>query len=340
MDALSLLAVAHHSVLSLLADVDGQHFQGLHQAKRYYSLKLSSKTAKQIEQLDVAYAVARHITSVSTSRLLSCIRDELGSHDVAKRQISGSDADSRAGLDFSEADDSYGVKVNDDDAAEEEPARLAEEAAAAAKKAAEEQAARVPEEKAAAAKKTAEEDAASLAREAAAAAKKAAEEQAARVPEEEAAAAKKAAEKEAARSAGVIPPFPTLRPFAKVDDDEPVHGESEDVANDRAAVGVSGVGGHGQANLKDEPSDYEESQEAATGSESKEEADEAEAEVDVASERAEEEEQSESEEQSAREGAEVYPVVDFLCSAHARWIVETDREATAEDVRIILRELM
>jgi len=120
-------------------------------------------------------------------------------------------------------------------------------------KAAEEEAARVAEEEAAAAKKAAEEEAARLAEEAAAAAKKAAEEQTARVPEEEAAAAKKAAENEAARSAGVIPPFPTLRPFDKVDDDEPVHGESEDVANDRAAVGVSGVGfGHGQANVKDE----------------------------------------------------------------------------------------
>ena len=202
MDALGLLAVAHHSVLSLLADVDGQHFQGLHQAKRYYRLKLSSKTAKQIEQLDVAYAVARHITSVSTSRLLSCIQHELGSHDVAKRKISGSDADSRAGLDFWEADSSCAVKINDDDDA-------AEETAAAAKKAAEEQAARVPEEEVAAAKKAAEEEAAMLAEEAAAAAKKSAEEQTARVPEEEAAAAKGNV------TAGPSPPspLPALPPF-------------------------------------------------------------------------------------------------------------------------------
>lgn len=138
---------------------------------------------------------------------------------------------------------------------------LADEAVATAKKASEEEAARGAEEDAAAAKKAAMEEAVRLAEEAAAAAMKAAQEEAERVSVEEAATAKRAAVEEAAWLAeesaeglslvGIIPPFPF---------------------------------GYGQGNdkVKVDRSDYEESQEAASGSEINEEADEAEAEVDAA----------------------------------------------------------
>eukprot|EP00971_Amphidinium_carterae_P321047 6381757-Amphidinium_carterae.1 len=66
----ALLNEAHNKILHLLVDAAGSHFQGLSRAARHVKT-LNSKQRRRILNLDIAYNLARHITSASIEDMIS-----------------------------------------------------------------------------------------------------------------------------------------------------------------------------------------------------------------------------------------------------------------------------
>ena len=79
MDAASLVAATHGAAIRLIADARGSHFEGASQAARVLKRDriLTANTAKKLDQLAVAFAITRHITSVSVRNFLSVLKSEL-----------------------------------------------------------------------------------------------------------------------------------------------------------------------------------------------------------------------------------------------------------------------
>ena len=79
MDAASLVAATHGAANRLIADARGAHFEGASQAARVLKRDriLPASAAKKLDQLAVAFAITRHITSVSVRNFLSVLKSEL-----------------------------------------------------------------------------------------------------------------------------------------------------------------------------------------------------------------------------------------------------------------------
>ena len=78
-DPVLMLAALHGQLLRATASHSGCHFQGLHQAARHLVAEGAVDTAgaRKLRQIDDAYNVTRHITSVSCKATLANIIGQL-----------------------------------------------------------------------------------------------------------------------------------------------------------------------------------------------------------------------------------------------------------------------
>ena len=72
-----LIASAHRQVLSTVCSATGCHYSGLQQAARILRPKLRSRTMRRMLHLDIAFAVARHITQASVKQLVCDIQQDI-----------------------------------------------------------------------------------------------------------------------------------------------------------------------------------------------------------------------------------------------------------------------
>ena len=74
-----LVADTHGRALRLIAEVQGEHFQGLEQAARVLGRRgaCTSRLCKQLRLIGHAFQLTRHITAVSAERFLGNLAAEL-----------------------------------------------------------------------------------------------------------------------------------------------------------------------------------------------------------------------------------------------------------------------
>ena len=114
----------HGMLLRSVASATQLHFQGLSQASRYLRARglVSSSAAKKLQNIDCAYNLCRHITSISSKSFADQVICEI-SHALSND--AGSTRENN-GRDFKDSTVQYDIKLLPDIVDEE---RLVEEAA-------------------------------------------------------------------------------------------------------------------------------------------------------------------------------------------------------------------
>ena len=85
------LGTLHSDLLQVMASQTGQHFQGLSQASRTKKLNLTNRQKKMLSQVDIAWNIIRHI---STVRAMETLR-EFRALDSTSCDLRAAQADSK-----------------------------------------------------------------------------------------------------------------------------------------------------------------------------------------------------------------------------------------------------
>ena len=85
MDAAALIADLMGKSMRMIANKQAQHFEGGSQAARVLrrQRKLSTKTARRLHNLSIAFAITRHIDAVSCEEFIRVLSSELGGASYA-----------------------------------------------------------------------------------------------------------------------------------------------------------------------------------------------------------------------------------------------------------------
>jgi len=87
MDAAAIIADLHGKLLRMLADTTGNHFMGLSQAARCKQLHLSSKLRRWLVNIDIAFNMTRHISSVKSLEFQETLQQALTTAEHDGRSV-------------------------------------------------------------------------------------------------------------------------------------------------------------------------------------------------------------------------------------------------------------